>query len=227
MSTSVLIERNDPYCLPTVDAAALLYDAPWQRFGVVGDSLSAGVGDPTPGYAEGGWADRVAEVLRLVNPKLVFLNTSERGATAGRTVRGQFERMDEFGPDLLHLPCGANDIVRREPDFGEIEQTMRAMYELAARTGARLTTFTLGRAYEVAAFADWRERVLAMNEITRRVAADYDAVVVDMWAHPVNERANLLSADRIHFSSSGQAVLAAEVVKRLAHLLADRKGDCG
>ncbi|MDC7340881.1 hypothetical protein PQR15_35995 [Streptomyces lydicus] len=53
----------------------------------------------------------------------------------------------------------------------------------------------------------------------RGLASEYDALVVDMWDHPVNDRGNLLSEDRIHFSTSGQAVMATEVVKMLASSL--------
>jgi lysophospholipase L1-like esterase len=211
-----LTEATDPFCLKQADAMALLTEAPWGRYAVVGDSLSAGTGDPTPGYQDQGWSDRVAAVLRSVRPDLDYLNTSEIGATTVQTLENQAARMTEFSPDLLHVPCGANDIVRREPDFGEIERTLRQLYDLAKGTGALLTTFTLGRAYVVPVFPDWPERVGAVNEIVRGLASEYGAIVVDMWAHPVNDRDNLLSADRIHFSTSGQAVMAAEMVKKLA-----------
>ncbi|MEV2225505.1 SGNH/GDSL hydrolase family protein [Nocardia vinacea] len=157
--------------------------------------------------------------LQLCNSGLEYLNVSEIGATTAQTLENQAPRMLEFSPDLLHLPCGANDIVRRKPDFGEIERTLRQMYDLAKGTGALLTTFTLGRAYVVPVFPDWPERIAAVNEIVRGLASEYDAIVVDMWDHPVNNRDNLLSADRIHFSTSGQAVMAAEVVKKLANSL--------
>ncbi|BCK59273.1 SGNH/GDSL hydrolase family protein [Nocardia wallacei] len=212
-------EATDPYCLPPLTSAALLFDAPWRRFGVVGDSLSAGIGDPTPGYADQGWADRVANILRRVRPDLRYLNTAENGVTTARTVAGQFDRMRAFAPDLLHLPSGPNDIVRRDPDFDAIEKAMRRMYDLAADTGALLTTFTLGRAYVVPAFPDWPDRIRTMNAMTRRLATEYGAVVVDMWDHPVNDRANLVSADQIHFSTSGQAVMATEFVRRLSYHL--------
>ncbi|WP_405161423.1 SGNH/GDSL hydrolase family protein [Nocardia sp. NBC_01499] len=212
-------EETDPFCLPPLEAAALLFDAPWQRFGVIGDSLSAGTGDPSPGYATLGWADRVADVLRRVRPDLAYLNTAQDGATTMETLRRQADRMREFAPDLLHLPSGANDIVRRTPDFDEIEQIMRDMYRMAASTGAELATFTLGKAYVVPVFPDWRDRVRRVNDITRALAAEYDATVIDMYDHPINDRPNLLSADGIHFAAAGQAVLAAEVVKQLAHLL--------
>ncbi|WP_433723058.1 SGNH/GDSL hydrolase family protein [Nocardia sp. CA-129566] len=209
-------ESTDPYCLEQAEAVALLTGAPWGRYAVIGDSLSAGTGDPTPGYQDQGWSDRVAGVLRSVRPDLDYLNVSEVGATTAQTLENQAARMVEFSPDLLHVPCGANDIVRRRPDFGEIERTLRRMYDLAKGTGAVLTTFTLGKAYVVPVFPDWPERIAAVNEIVRGLAAEYDAIVVDMWDHPVNDRGNLLSGDRIHFSTSGQAVMAAEVVKKLA-----------
>ncbi|MFI6366380.1 SGNH/GDSL hydrolase family protein [Nocardia sp. NPDC050630] len=219
MAQHTFTESNDPFCLDHADAVALLTGAPWGRYAVIGDSLSAGTGDQTPGYQDRGWSDRVAELLLAVRPDLEYLNVSEIGATTAQTLENQAARMLEFSPDLLHLPCGANDIVRRRPDFGEIERTLRQMYDLAKGTGALLTTFTLGRAYIVPVFPDWPERVAAVNEIVRKLAAEYDALVVDMWDHPINDRDNLLSADRIHFSTSGQAVMAAEVVKKLADSL--------
>ncbi|MET8874972.1 SGNH/GDSL hydrolase family protein [Nocardia sp. NPDC004604] len=224
MTTATLptTEETDPFCLSPLDAAALLFDAPWRRFAVIGDSLSAGTGDPSPGYASMGWADRVADTLRRVHPDLAYRNTAQDGATTAQIMRHQADQLAEFAPDLLHVPSGANDIVRRTPDFAEIEQTLRAMYRFAAGTGAQLMTFTLGRAYVVPVFSDWRERVRLVNDITRRLAAEYGALVIDMWDHPINDRANLLSADRIHFSTSGQAVMAAEVVKSLAHQLGKR-----
>ncbi|GAA2734937.1 SGNH/GDSL hydrolase family protein [Streptomyces nogalater] len=215
-------EETDPFCLAALDAAALLFDAPWRRYAVIGDSLSAGTGDKSAGYGDQGWSDRVAHILRQVRPGLAYLNTAVDGATTVDTLAHQADRMRRFAPDLLHLPCGANDLLRRSPDFGEIERNLRTMYDLAAATGARLTTFTLGRSYVVPVFPDWTERVRTLNDLTRTLADEYGAVVVDMWDHPVNSRENLLSADRVHFSTSGQAVMASEMVRALAATLAHR-----
>ncbi|TLF53234.1 SGNH/GDSL hydrolase family protein [Nocardia cyriacigeorgica] len=217
-----MTEHTDPLCLSETTAAALLFDAPWRRFGVIGDSLSAGIGDPTPGYANTGWADRVAHVLRLLAPDTRYRNLAKIGATTAHTLTDQLDNIVEFAPDLLHLPCGPNDIMRRDPDFDAIEKSMRRMYAAATRTGAQLTTFTLGRAFVMSSFADWDKRIRTMNDLTRRVADDYNALVIDMWNHPVNDRVNLLSADRIHFTTSGQAVMGAEYVRHLAGLLTNR-----
>ncbi|MCW2917453.1 MAG: family lipase [Actinomycetia bacterium] len=218
-TANFLTEESDPFCLSPASAAELLTDAPWRRFAAIGDSLSAGAGDPSPGYADIGWADRVADILRRVHPDLAYLNTAEIGATTAKTLATQADRMIAFGPDLIHVPCGANDLFHPEPDFAAIEQTLRRVFELAAGTGAQLTTFTLGKAFVVPKFQDWRDRVRTLNAITRELALDHDAVLVDMWDHPINSRPNLLSSDRIHFSTSGQAVMASEVIKGLAGVL--------
>jgi lysophospholipase L1-like esterase len=147
MRQAIRTEATDPFCLAQADAVALLAGAPWTRYAVAGDSLSLGTGDPTPGYGEQGWPDRVADVLRAARPELAYFNVAEIGATTTHTLEHQLDRLLDFAPNLLHLPCGANDIVRRHPDFAEIEQTLRRLYESVRETGAVLTTFTLSRAY--------------------------------------------------------------------------------
>ncbi|TDD96740.1 SGNH/GDSL hydrolase family protein [Actinomadura rubrisoli] len=214
-----LTEESDPFCLSAASAAQLLDGAPWRRFATIGDSLSAGIGDPSPGYATLGWPDRVADVLRRVQPDLAYVKIAEIGATTARTLETQMDQMIAFGPDLLHLPNGANDLFRPEPDFDAIERSLRSMFKIAAGTGAQLTTFALGNAFVLPKFQDWWDRVRRLNAIIRELALEHDAVLVDMWEHPINSRPNLLSADRIHFSVSGHAVLASEVVKGLAGAL--------
>jgi lysophospholipase L1-like esterase len=209
-------EASDPFCLAPDIAAEMLTGAPWRRFAVIGDSLAAGTGDPSPGYASLPWADRVADVLREIQPQLAYTNTGTIGATAARTLAEQVEPMVAFGPDLLHISCGANDLFEREPDFVAIERTLAKVVGLGARTGAQLTTFTLGRAFNVPFFPDFSDRVQTLNAIIRALAAQHGVVVIEMWDHPVNARSDLLSADRIHFSTSGQAVMASEVVRALA-----------
>lgn len=218
-AATALTEETDPFCLPSARAAQRLAGSPWRRFAVAGDSLAAGTGDPSPGYANLPWGDRVAGALRQARPELAYLNTGTIGATTADTLRQQMDEVVAFGPDLLHISCGANDLFRQRPDFDAVEATARRVFELAAGTGARLTTFTLGRAFHVPAFPDFQRRVRTLNALTLGLAVEYDIVVIDMWDHPVNSRPDLLSADRIHFSTSGQAVLASEVVKRLAGVI--------
>ena len=212
----IVNQSADPLCLQPGEAEQLLAGAPWRRFAVIGDSLSAGIGDAVPGYGSAGWADRVAVALRQSVPSLDYVNSGEIGASTRRVLETQVDAMVAFAPDLLHLPCGPNDILARTPDFDVIEADMTALYERAVATGALLTTYTLGRAFQVPVLRDWQTRLETINAITRRLAETYGAVVVDMFDHPVNDRSNLVSADGIHFSAVGQAVMAAEYIRHLA-----------
>ncbi|MDF0528388.1 SGNH/GDSL hydrolase family protein [Tsukamurella sp. 8F] len=218
-SSQIFTEATDPDVMTPREAAGVLSDAPWHRFGVFGDSLSLGVGDATPGYDGAGWPVRVEQALRRIHPDLDYLNTAVVGVTTERALREQKARMDDFAPDLLHLGSGANDIMRREPDWGRIEDDLRAMYEWAAATGAQSSVFTLGNAFVVPAFPDFTDRVARLNDITRMLADEHGTVVAECWNHPVNERPNLLSADRIHFAAVGQAVISSIMVRALGERL--------
>jgi lysophospholipase L1-like esterase len=216
-----LTELTDPYALTAEAGAELLAGAPWHRFGVIGDSLSAGVSDPDPGYPGGPWCDRVEATLRLVNPDLAYLNSGRIGQTIAETIDTQLDALLAFEPDLIHLPSGANDIWRRsEPDWRGIEAGLRTLYQRAAATGATLTAFTLVRRFDVSVIPGFPDRVRRVNELTRTIAADHGALVVDTENHPMNDRPGLLSTDGIHVAGAGQAVLAAEVVRALGRHLA-------
>lgn len=219
-TTPCWTEATDPDVLPPERALSLLADAPWRRFAVVGDSLSLGVGDARPGYRTLGWPDRVLRVLRQVRPSVEYLNTARIAATTPQTLQEQTERVEEFGPDLLHLNSGANDIMRRRPDWVRIEEDLRAQYAWGAATGAQLSVITLGRAFVVPAYPDFNERVARVNDLTRALAAEYGAAVADSWDHPLNDRPDLLSEDRIHFAVAGQAAIAGLVITALADRLA-------
>ncbi|MEU8817368.1 SGNH/GDSL hydrolase family protein [Actinoplanes sp. NPDC048796] len=209
------VEATDPDVLSPAEGAELLAGAPWRRFAVFGDSLSLGVGDATPGYDDLGWPARVERVLRRVRPGLAYLNTARVGATTAQAMREQAQRVEDFGPDLLHLNSGANDIMRRTPDWGRIEKDLRLMYAWASATGAQLSVFTLGRAFVIPGFPDFSDRVARLNDLTRELAAEHGAAVGDCWDHPLNDRPDLLSQDRIHFATTGQAVIATVLIQAL------------
>lgn len=214
----MLTEETDPHCLGPAAAAELLVGAPWRRFAVIGDSLAAGTGDPSPGYEATGWNIRVADLLRRVQPDLAVLDVARIGATIARVIGRQLGPVTEFQPDLILVSCGANDIWTNKPDFATIEADLRSLVGALATTGAQLLTFTYGRAFMVPTYPDWGARVRDLNRLIRAIAEEFGVTVVEFWDHPVNGRADLLSADGIHWSTMGQAAMAAETVKALATL---------
>lgn len=215
-------EADDPTLLTVETAAGLLADAPWRRFAVVGDSIARGIGDPTPGYRDAGWAERVAEALRLVRPELAYLNTGRTGATSAEVLAGQLDTALAFAPDLVHIACGGNDLFAPEPDLAATHANLDALFAAFAARGARISAFTLTDVWDreqMRAMRGMRERMSALNDVIRTVAARYDAVLLELWPHPIRLRPDLMSTDLIHFSMSGQAALASAVVQRLAQEL--------
>ncbi|MEV4233837.1 MULTISPECIES: SGNH/GDSL hydrolase family protein [unclassified Nocardia] len=215
-------EANDPMLLSRTAALELLADATWQRYAVLGDSIAQGVGDPCPGYDTTGWADRVATVLTAANPALAYLNTGRIGATSAQVRADQLPRVLEFAPDLVHISCGGNDLFAPGGNLDELRANLDSIFGALARSGAQVSTFTLADVWEVermAAMRPMRERMAALNDITRELATRYDAVLVELWDHPLRLRPDVMSADLIHFTMSGHAVVATEMVRALHGLL--------
>ncbi|MFD8099569.1 SGNH/GDSL hydrolase family protein [Nocardia fluminea] len=215
-------EADDPLVLAPERTAALLTGAPWQRFAVLGDSIAAGTGDPSPGYAPTGWADRVAAALTAVNPALTYRNTGRIGATSDQVIDRQLTETVEFAPDLVHLSCGGNDLFTAGGDIDRLHRNLSAILTALAATGAQLSMFTVADVWSVERMAPMRAmrpQMIALNEVVRAVAAEFGAVLTEFWNHPLRSRPELMSADLIHFTTSGHAVVASEVVRSLASLI--------
>ena len=219
-------EAKDPMLLSPTAARALLADAPWQRYAVLGDSIAQGIGDPSPGYDTAGWADRVATSLTAANPALAYLNTGRIGAASAQVLTDQLPRVLEFAPDLAHISCGGNDLFDAGGSLDELRANLDALFGALARSGAQISTFTLADVWEterMAPMRPMRERMSALNGIVREIATRYDAILVELWDHPLRLRPDLMSADLIHFTMSGHAVLASEIVRALHDRLPARE----
>lgn len=217
MSTGLpLREAADPRVLAADAAAALLRGAPWRRLAIVGDSLAAGVGDPTPGYAPQSWPERLLAALRANRPDVAYLNTGQVGARVGAVRADQLGRALAFAPDLACVIAGANDLFVTEPNYAEIEADLGAIYAALAAQGADLFAVTIADIFDAhPTLAPMRERLMVLNDRVRAVAARHGATLVEMWTHPVRHDPELMSPDGIHFASLGHAVLATEVITAL------------
>ncbi|MFD4442586.1 SGNH/GDSL hydrolase family protein [Nocardia sp. NPDC058519] len=222
LSVKFTVEADDPLVLAPEQSAALLAGAPWQRFAVLGDSIAAGTGDRSPGYAPTGWADRVAADLTAINPTLTYRNTGRIGATSGQVIDRQLAEILDFAPDLVHVSCGGNDLFTAGGDVDQLHENLSTILTALAATGAQLSIFTMADVWAVERMAPMRAmrpRMIALNEVLRAVAAEFDAVLTEFWDHPLRSRPELMSADLIHFTTSGHAVVASEVVRSLAPLI--------
>ncbi|MGW1737565.1 SGNH/GDSL hydrolase family protein [Nocardia sp. NPDC001965] len=212
-------ESDDPMLIDPDTARTLLTGAPWRRYAVLGDSIARGVGDASAGYRDIGWADRVAEVLTAVDPGVTYLNTGRIGATSGQMLDEQLARVLDFRPDLVHVSCGGNDLFHPGGDQNRLRANLDTAFAALAATGAQLCVFTVADVWEtdrMAPMRPMRDRMAELNGIVSALAARYDAVFVDFWEHPLRLRPDLMSADLIHFTTSGHAVVATEMIRALA-----------
>lgn len=217
-------ESDDPLLIPPDTARALLDRAPWRRYAVLGDSIAQGVGDASAGYRDIGWADRVAEVLAAVAPDVAYLNTGRIGATSEQMLGEQLSRVLDFRPDLVHVSCGGNDLFHAGGDPDRLRANLDTAFSALAATGAQLCVFTVADVWDTARMAPMRPmrpRMDELNGIVRALAARYDAVLVDFWQHPLRLRPDLMSADLVHFTTSGHAVVATEMIRALARRISE------
>jgi lysophospholipase L1-like esterase len=211
-------EVADPYTLSADSAAAALAGSRWRRLAVLGDSLAKGVGDPSPGYRDLSWADRVADALRAVQPSLQYLNTGERGARVGDVVSGQLPAVLGFRPDLAIVVCGGNDLLAADYSAGATGTLLGVLCRSLRAVGADVLTFTLQdiTAAYPSLGSSLRDGIGGLNDVIRSVAGSCDAIVVEMWGHPSQGDQDVYSADMMHASRRGHAIVAAATVRRLA-----------
>lgn len=211
-------EAEDPHCLSDEGADELLAGAPWRRFAVLGDSLVAGVGDPSPGYRSLSWPDRTANALCRQTPNgFAYVNFGQPRVRTRQVQSDQLGPALDLRPDLVALVCGGNDLLMRGFDPAVLETEVEGIVRPLAAQGAEIVLFTLMNATE--AFPERAvllPRLNALNDLMIQLAARYRGLLVDMWRHPAVGIRALYSADRTHPSMRGQAVLAAETIRGIA-----------
>jgi lysophospholipase L1-like esterase len=171
-----------------------------------------------PGYRTACWADRIAEALRRQIPDRAYLNLGRRGLTAAEVRAGQAERAAAFAPDLLGVVCGGNDLLL--PGFSPRALSSELDRLLGALAAPGTTLFVYALANVVDAMPELRggpleKGVEVLNEVTRGAAERHGALVVRMYEHPASAERDLFSADRVHASARGHAVIAATTLRAL------------
>lgn len=217
-------EMDDPYLLGDGEGTQALSKAPWRRFLAVGDSGAEGVTEPVPGYATRPWFDRVADKLRLVQPGLTAVNLGKRNLLAAEVRACQLTPALEFGPDLAAVLSGGNDILRREFDVAATRAEVVPVIAALREAGATVITmglFDITRSPYVA--EKYRkvmsERIAELSGMVRDAGREYGALHVDLPAHPAGHD-DIYASDGLHLNARGQAIVATEVVRRLARHLA-------
>lgn len=188
----------------------------WSTFVALGDSLSAGRGDPDVDGRLMGWPVRLSDLLGCS-----LTNLAADRATTTQVLSEQLPALGAFEPDLVSVTVGMNDI--RAPEFtGEaFAAELRRIFDGLDATGATLLTCTLPDIAErlpvdPALVPLVRERMGEVSEIIRAEAAGRGALCVDSWVRPEVADPAIYSEDRLHLNGRGHQLLAGAFAELLA-----------
>lgn len=218
-------ELRDPHCLTLEAGARLVAGHRFRSVVVMGDSVAAGVREPTPGYLDLSAADRLQDALAASRPDLSFANLGLSGLKIAEITATQLDPALSREPDLVVVSAGGNDAMGRLFDEG------RAAGELA-HLAARLTgsgalvvlvgLFDLGGSRLLPPeIGRWMtERFATLDDVMHTVADEVPGCVVsDNRSHPLAQDASIFASDLMHCNARGHAVAAATLlhdVRRLA-----------
>jgi lysophospholipase L1-like esterase len=105
-------EWADPHVANDDELARLLGPlVEWERVVVLGDSIAAGVREPSPGYRDLSWSERLAAGLAIAQPEAVVHNLGRRDLTAAEVRETQLDAALALCPDLVVLAAGGNDLL--------------------------------------------------------------------------------------------------------------------
>ncbi|WCN78798.1 SGNH/GDSL hydrolase family protein [Micromonospora sp. LH3U1] len=218
---STLTESTDPYCLRSGEAAELLRGHPWRRFVALGDSVVEGMCEPTPGYPDVQWVDRIAAELTGVRPGLAYRNLGRRGLRAHQVRASQLAPALAFAPDLALVVCGGNDAFHPAYDADAVDEELTAM--ISALRGAGADVITVGM-FDVShspavpehVRAGLGQRMRRLSAHTAGLAERLNTVHVHLTDHPLTADPTLYSTDGRHGSARSDAIAAAETLRRLS-----------
>ncbi|MET0603957.1 MAG: SGNH/GDSL hydrolase family protein [Baekduia sp.] len=224
-------EWADPHVVNDADLGRLLGpDVPWERVVVLGDSIAAGVREPSPGYRDLAWSERLAAGLAVARPGGVVVdNLGRRDLTAAEVRETQLDAALALVPDLVIVAAGGNDMLRREFDPNMVRDELSAILGPLRAAGADVLTFDLldntGTGLVPERFvAVLRERLVALAEATRAASAAVGGWHVPLREHPAAGDVDIFAGDGLHLNARGHAIVAAALARYLG---AARGGDSG
>jgi lysophospholipase L1-like esterase len=186
----------------------------WARYVALGDSLTAGQGDPGPDGRPIGWARRLANILTArTEASCGLTNLATGGATVPVVLGQQLPVVAGLQPDLVSVTVGMNDI--RVPEFSPeaLADGMGRLLDGLTQTGATVLACTLPDIAEIAPLPAElvdiaHRRIRQASDIIREQAAARGVVCLDVWAMPGTSDPELFSPDRFHPNANGHSLMA-------------------
>ena len=217
-------ELRDPHCLTLAAGAALVDGHPFRSVVVMGDSVAAGVREPTPGYLDLSTADRLEAALSASRPELSFANLGVVGLRIAEVSATQLVPALAREPDLAVVSAGGNDALARSFDAGRAAGELAHLAAKLSDAGALVVLvglFDLGGSGLLAPETGrWMtERFATLDDVMHTVADEVPGcVVTDNRSHPLAQDPSIFSSDLMHCNARGHAVAAATLLRDVRRL---------
>ncbi|MFF9343849.1 SGNH/GDSL hydrolase family protein [Streptomyces sp. NPDC014773] len=213
-------ESSDPYCMAPDTAAELLRGLPWNRLAVLGDSVTAGVMGPLPGYRDRSFADRFTDALAATRPGFAAVNLATPHLLLDEIRDRQLGPALDFEPDVVMVSAGGNDAFRGfDPDA--FRAGLASLLTPLAESGARVITiglFDLARSGLVPPehAAGMARRFDGLDRVTAGLTHALGGIHVDTHHHPLATDPGIYATDRVHGNARGHAVAFAAIATAVA-----------
>ena len=206
----------------------LLHGAQWRRVVVLGDSIAEGVREPYDGYRDLSWTDHIADALVAAVPDLEVTNLGRRSLLAAEVRETQLDSGLRLRPDLAIVAAGGNNALHASFAADDVARELAAIVAPLRQIGADVLMIEL---LDIVASGliprehagPLDDRLRALAEVTRTVARDHDAMLVEMRRHPASADPDIYANDRIHLNARGHAIVGAEAVRVLRTTLVARQ----
>lgn len=185
-----------------------------KQYIALGDSFTEGLWDERADGTLRGWADRLADALaRISYPEpLSYANLAVRGKLARQVLADQVpvaEALLQPG-DVVTFHAGANDALRPNVDFEQVERDYREGVRRLTATGATVLLFSaagrIGAKGRVR--AGLSGRLEHFNQIIESAAADFGALVIPTAHVPALHDYRFWDSDRLHLTPEGHRRVA-------------------
>ena len=185
------------------------------RFASLGDSTTAGIGDPIrerEGPHWRGWAKLLADAMAGAHD-VSFCNTAVSGATAADVRRLQLRDALHHRPDVASLVVGVNDTMRSTWSAERIRDDLMHCADALAGEGALLLTVRFHDHGQLLGLPGFLRRPMArrideVNAAYDEVHATHRGIQIDLAQHPETFERAFWSVDRMHPSERGHRSLA-------------------
>jgi lysophospholipase L1-like esterase len=192
-----------------------------ERFAVLGDSFTEGVGDERPDGSVRGWADLVAQGLaNAQNTIIEYANFAIRGRKLHEIVTEQLDAALALdpAPTLLTLNGGGNDMLRATMDTAALVDMLEHAIIRCRDADVPLLLLAgpdpsgrlpLGRVIG--------KRGDALTQALHELGKRYHRQVIDTWSDLDVRRPGYWSPDRLHLGAAGHHRVAALVLEQLGY----------